>query len=117
MLRRLLTGAAAVLVLVAVALAVGYRTAYGTLRWWAPPPQISWCGRRYLPGTSPDIALAQVRRRRASLPGDSRYPMAPVTRVPPVIGRPVLASPVPAATRERLRLPCAMVVYLQTGRD
>jgi hypothetical protein len=35
-----------------------------------------------------------------------------VTRVPPIIGRPVLASPVPAAARERLRLPYAMVVYL-----
>ena len=43
--------------------------------------------------------------------------MTEVAKIPPLVGRPVLASVTPEATRDRLRLPCAMVVYLETDAD
>jgi hypothetical protein len=96
---------------------IAYGVAYGTLAWWQEPARISWCGRTYLPSTGPLLTRADVEQQRASLPGAQPYPVVQVTKVPLLVGGPVLASVTPAATRERLRVPCAMVVYLETGPD
>jgi hypothetical protein len=111
----LIVVAAVPLVLVAAQLA--YRMAYGTLAWWEDPEQIAWCGRDYVPGQGPLLTRAEVDRLRGSLDGEPPYPVTTVTRVPPVVGRPVLASLTPPATRDRLGVPCAMAVFLQTGPD
>jgi hypothetical protein len=108
---------AALLILAGLGGAVAYGTSYGTLAWWSDPAKITWCGRVYLPSTGPTVSRATVEQQRASLPGDQPYPVTEVTRVPPLIGRAVLASVTPPATRERLGIPCAMVVYLDEGAD
>jgi hypothetical protein len=97
--------------------AFAYRTAYGTFAWWRQPARISWCGRVYLPSSGPNLIRSAVEQQRASLPGDAPYPVVTVTRLPPLVGRPVLASVTPEASRHRLHLPCAMTVYLETGPD
>jgi hypothetical protein len=109
---------------VAVALAVAggsavlaYRTAYGTFAWWGQPARISWCGRDYLPSKGPDLTRSAVEQQRASLIGDAPYPVVTVTRLPPLVGRPVLASVTPDAVRHRLHLPCATTIYLKTDPD
>jgi hypothetical protein len=94
--------------------AFAYRAAYGTFAWWRPPARISWCGRTYLPTNLPTLSRSGVEQRRESLIGDAPYPVITVTRLPPVVGRPVLASVNPGATGDE---PCAMAVYLEIGRD
>src|SRR5262245_19648248 len=110
-------GVAAALVLACFVGAAAYGAAYGTLAFWAEPQRISWCGRVYLPGRETVLTRAAVEHQRAALIGDQPYPLVRVATVPPVIGAPVLASVTPQATRDRLHLPCAMVVYLETGPD
>jgi hypothetical protein len=108
---------AAVLVLAGFVGEVVYGAAYGTLAFWSVPPQISWCGRTYLPSTGPALSLAAVQQQRAALPGDQPYPVVQVARIPPLVGRRLLASVTPQASRDRLNVPCAMVVYLETDPD
>jgi hypothetical protein len=96
---------------------LAYRVTYGTFAFWGEPPRISWCGRDYLPGSGNVLTRAAVEQQRAALPGDQPYPVVQVAIVPPIIGHPVLASVTPQATRDRLGVPCAMVLYLQTGPD
>jgi hypothetical protein len=115
--RRVGVVAAAITVLVCASGAVASHTAYGTLAWWGEPERISWCGRDYLPAEGTLLTRAVVEQQRASVPGDAPYPVTTVTRIPPLVGRPVLASVTPAATRDRLHVPCAMVVYLETDTD
>lgn len=117
MLRRAAWVVAVALALACVSAAFAYRAAYGTFAWWRPPARISWCGRTYLPGNGPTLTRSEVEQRRASLIGDAPYPVVTVTRVPPLVGRPVLASVTPEARRERLHLPCAMAVYLEIDPD
>jgi hypothetical protein len=105
------------LVSAAVCGALAYRAAYGTFAWWDDPARISWCGRVYLRSDGLLLTRADVENRRAALPGDQPYPVTTVAAIPPVIGRPLLAAVTPEARREGMRLPCAMVVYLETGTD
>jgi len=94
-----------------------YRVTYGTFAFWTEPPRIRWCGRDYLPSHGTVLTHAEVEQQRAALPGDQPYPMVQVAKLPPVVGAPVLASVTPPATRDRLHVPCAMIVYLQVGPD
>src|SRR5262249_10108961 len=110
-------GVAAALVLACFVGAVAYGAAYGTLAFWSEPARISWCGRTYLPSTGSVLSLAAVEQQRAALPGDQPYPVVQVARIPPLVGARVRATVPPQAARARLHLPCAMVVYLETGPD
>ena len=113
-------GVAVLAVLATAAALIGlgaYRLAYGTFAFWAEPARISWCGRDYLPGGDTLLARAEVEQQRGTLGGDQPYPLVQVARVPPVVGDPVLASVTPPERRDPLHLPCAMVLYLQTGPD
>ena len=105
------------LVLCGVGGALAYRKAYGTFAWWRDPARISWCGRVYLRSDGPLLTRTAVERQRASLPGDEPYPVTAVATIPPLFGHPVLAAVTPQATREAMHLPCAMVIYLETGPD
>ena len=106
----------ALIVIAALAGTLGYRKAYGT--WWGAPERIDYCGRTYLHGyTGLNRATIEQRFAGASFPGDAPYPLVTVGKVPPVVGRPLLAAVVPEATRHRLGVPCTMGVYLQTGAD
>ncbi len=115
--RFVVVGLAAVLIAACVVGAMAYRVAYGTFVFWADPPRISWCDRDYL--LSPNTVLTQsaVEQQRVALGGDEPYSLVQVATVPPVVGQPAFAFVTPEATRDRLNVPCAMVLYLQTGPD
>lgn len=117
MFRRVATGVVVALAVGCTSAAFAYRAAYGTFAWWRQPARISWCGRDYLPSRRPALTRSAVEQQRASLIGDAPYPVVTVTRLPPVVGRPVLASVTPEAVRHRLHLPCATIVYLETDTD
>lgn len=110
--RSIVVATLAVLALSGGIAVVIYHNQYGSIQWWRPPAWITWCDRRYQPAGGP-IDKAAVQLRRGHLPGDSPYPVTTVDRVPPVVGRPLLASVTPQAERARLHLPCAMEVFLQ----
>jgi hypothetical protein len=96
----------------------GYRKAYGS--WWPQTPErITYCGRTYETNHSLVLSRDGVTRSetKTSLPGDAPYPVVTVARVPPVIGRPLLAAVTPEARRRGNNVPCAMGVYLKTGSD
>jgi hypothetical protein len=97
--------------------AFAYRAAYGTFAWWRQPARIYWCGRVYLPSNGPTLTRSAVEQQRASLPGEGPYPMVAVTRLPPLVGRPVLATVTPKDSRHRLHVPCAVALYLETAPD
>jgi hypothetical protein len=115
--RRVVVGLALVVMTACLTGMAAYWVAYGTFAFWTEPPRISWCGRDYLPSPTTVLTRDAVEQQPAALPGDQPYPVVQVGLVPPIIGRPVLASVTPQATRDRLGIPCAMVVYLQTGPD
>ena len=115
--RRVLAGLAVVVTAAAVLGAIAYRVEYGTFAFWVDPPRISWCGRDYLRSPNATLTRDAVEQQRAALVGDEPYPLVQVATVPPVVGNPVLASVTPQATRDRSGIPCAMVLYLQTGTD
>jgi hypothetical protein len=115
--RRVVTGFAVVVVAASVIGAAAYRLTYGTFAFWGEPPRISWCGRDYLLNSGTVLTRVAVEQQRAALPGDQPYPVVQVAKFPPLIGEPVLASVTPKATRDRLGIPCAMILYLQTGAD
>lgn len=114
MFRRVATVVVVALALACATAAIAYRAAYGTFAWWRPATRISWCGRTYLPSNLPTLTRSGIEQRRESLLGDAPYPVITVTRLPPLVGRPVLASVNPRATGDE---PCAMAVYLETGPD
>jgi len=95
---------------------VAYRFAYGT--WWQAPERIPYCNRTYVAGT-PDLSLADIRRResRTALPGDKPYPVMTIGKTPPILGAEMLAAVTPESQRQKLRVPCAMGIYLKTGDD
>jgi hypothetical protein len=102
--------------LLALTGALASRAAYGNFAPWQRPAHLSWCARVYLPSDGPTLTRAEVELRRGQLPGDEPYPVVEVTQVPPLVGRPVLASVTPPQ-RQRLGVPCAMAIYLQVGPD
>ena len=114
--RRVVVGLVVLVVLAVVGGELAYWGAYGTPAFWSEPKSISWCGRQYLPSNGPLLTRAAVDQLRAPLPG-GQDEVVTVAKIPPLIGRPVLASVTPATTREALNLPCAMAVYLETGHD
>src|SRR5947199_5491830 len=99
--RSIVVATLAVLALAGGAVALTYHDLYGRTQWWRPPAWITWCARQYRPAGSP-IDRAAVEPRRGALPGDTPYPVTTVGRVPPVVGRPLLASVTPQAERARL---------------
>jgi hypothetical protein len=115
--RRVTTGVVVALTVACASAAFAYRAAYGTFAWWRQPAHISWCGRHYLPSKGPTLTRSAVEQQRANLAGDAPFPVVTVTRLPPLVGRPGLASVTPEASRHRLRLPCATTVYLETDPD
>jgi len=115
-LRRTAAVVVAVLVLAGLTGELVYRGAYGTFAWWSDPARISYCGRDYLPSAM-TVTHARIEHERAALLKDPPYPVVTVAKVPPVIGRPLLASVTPEVRRAGSQLPCAMVVYLETGPD
>jgi hypothetical protein len=108
-------------IIIALALgSVGYRKAYGA--WWPQPPDhFSYCGRFYETNHSLVLSRAGVTKAesKTGLPGEGPYPVVTVGRVPPVIGRPLLAAVTPDASRQKFDppLPCAMGLFLKTGAD
>ena len=100
--------------LLAAGATLAYRAAYGT--WWGTPDHLSYCGRTYLRGT-PGLTRAEIVRFGAALPGDAPYPVVTVATVPPVVGQPLVAALTPQAERQRLGVPCTMVVDLKTSTD
>jgi hypothetical protein len=114
--RRVAIAVVAALVLTFAATSVASRVAYGTLAWWSDPHRISWCGRQYLPAAGPALTRTAVEQR-GSLAGAATYSLVTVTKVPPVVGRPLVAPVTPTAILDRTQSPCATVVYLQTGDD
>lgn len=95
---------------------VVYRSEYGT--WWQAPERIPYCNRIYVAGT-PDLSLANIRRResRTALPGDKPYPVVAIGKTPPILGAEMLAAVTPEAQRQKLGVPCTMGTYLKTGDD
>jgi hypothetical protein len=116
MVRRLATGALALLGIAAAVTTLAYRHSYGTL--WQEPQRISYCGRTYLAGTS-DLSVADVRRSEThtALPGDKPYPLVAIGKAPPIVGQPMLAALTPESRRRQLGVPCTMAIYLRTGED
>ena len=112
--RRRLASVVVLSVLLAAGATLAYRAAYGT--WWGTPDHISYCGRTYLRGTA-GLTRAEIVGFGAALPGDAPYPVVTVATVPPVVGQPLVAALTPQAERQRLGVPCTMVVYLKTGTD
>ena len=86
--------------------------------WWQTPDRVSYCERTYRSAT-PGLSLDAIKNResKTSQRGDSPYPVTTVGKVPPVIGRPLLAAVTPAEVRRQLGVPCSMGVYLKTGTD
>jgi hypothetical protein len=92
------------------------RATYGTMVWWEAPARIHWCDRDYLQhGTHVS--------REGIQPGESidgtAYPVTTVGRLPPGIGRSLLASVTPPQQRDTAQppLPCTMALYLWDGPD
>jgi hypothetical protein len=116
MIRRAGLTVTVLLVVLLVVSTSAYRYAYGS--WWQTPERIPYCGRSYVVGaTGLTIADVRSRERRTALPGDRAYPLLSVGSVPPVVGGEVLAAVTPEAHRRKLGVPCAMGLYLETGRD
>ena len=112
--RRLASIVVVLSVLLVAGATLAYRAAYGT--WWGTPDHLSYCGRTYLRGT-PGLTRAEIVRFGAALPGDAPYPVVTVATVPPVVGQPLVAALTPQAERQRLGVPCTMVVDLKTSTD
>ena len=96
--------------------ALAYQQTYGA--WWQTPDRVSYCERTYRSST-PGLSLDVIKNResKTSLTGDPPYPVTTVGKVPPVVGRPLLAPVTPAERRRQLDVPCSMGVYLKTGPD
>lgn len=105
-----------VLVVVVAGATLAYKQTYGT--WWQTPDRVSYCERTYGSAT-PGLSLDAIENResKTALPGDTPYPVTTVGKVPPVIGRPLLAAVTPAERRRQLGAPCSTQVYLKTGTD
>jgi hypothetical protein len=108
-----------VLILVGTLLMVttlAYRYAYGT--WWQAPACIPYCGRAYI-AVTPHLNLAEIRKRESqtALPGDRPYAVVTIGKAPPIAGAKMVAAVTPQAQREKLGVPCAMGLYVETGDD
>lgn len=90
-------------------LTLAYRKAYGT--WWQRPEKLAWCDRTYVHyrQDAPLFSRAQIDRSAPS-------PVVRVGTVPPLVGRPLIASVTPDSDRASGG-PCSMAVFLETGED
>jgi hypothetical protein len=93
----------AAIIIVAAVGTIGYRRVYGS--WSQAPEHHSYYGRDYLRGT-PALSRAEILRNESKtpLPCDAPYPIVPLGKVPPIVGRPLLAAVTPTAVRPRLSL-------------
>lgn len=84
------------------------RAAFGTWDPTAMPTRISYCDRRYLPGS-------HVTRTTIENTGNGLgvFPIQQVGSTP--AGKLIFAKPIPDNIRRTL--PCAMTVYVKTGAD
>jgi hypothetical protein len=90
------------------------RAAFGT---WDPnalPERISFCDRRYQPGS-------HVNRAHIESTGNA-FGVFPIREVSTTAtGRPIMAKPLPESVRRMYPngppLPCSMTVYVQVGAD
>ncbi len=105
---------AAALIAVLTGRYVYSRAAFGTWDPTAQPNRISYCDRRYYPGS-------HVNRARIDAEGN-RLGVFPFRQVGGTAdGRPIFAKPLPETVRHMYPnaapLPCTMVVYLKVGVD
>ena len=91
------------LVIVAVAMTLTYRRAYGT--WWQTPERIDVCGRTFVEG------FQGLTRDRVE--HDGQQALVEVSRVPPIVGAPALARLTPEGELAGTGTPCTMAVYLE----
>lgn len=117
MIRRLTGVLVAVVVIVAAAGTVAYRKVYGT--WWQAPEHIAYCGRIFENVHGPALSRAEVDSYVAShyLAGEGPFPAVTVGKVPPIVGKPLVAAVNPEAARDGHSESCRMDVYLKTGED
>ncbi|HEX6876238.1 MAG TPA: hypothetical protein VF165_11320 [Nocardioidaceae bacterium] len=100
----------------ATAISGSTRATYGTTVWWEAPRRIQWCDRAYIQqGTH----ISRDRIQPGEATDGTPIPLTTVGRVPPRIGRPLLASVTPPQQRDFAQppLPCAMGLYLWDGPD
>ena len=97
----------AAIIIVAAVGTIGYRRVYGS--WSQAPDHHSYYGGDYPRGT-PALSRAEILRNESKtpLPCDAPYPIVPLGKVPPIVGRPLLAAVTPTAVRPRLSLPYAL---------
>jgi hypothetical protein len=90
------------------------RAAFGTWDPSALPARISYCDRRYQPGTHVTGAYIESTGN-----GFGVFPIREVART--ANGKPIVAKPLPDRVRRMYPhgppLPCSMTVYVQVGRD
>jgi hypothetical protein len=115
-LRWVLGVAGGLCVLLGVAVTASTQVAYGTVDWWGTPSRIHWCGRNY------DASGRSVSRGEiptAQLGDAAPTPLTTIGRLPPVVGRRLLASVTPVQQRGAVHpaLPCSMGIYLEQGDD
>jgi hypothetical protein len=112
--RTVATGVLVFVVVVVIAASLASWATYRTPMWWSAPERLRWCGRDY---ARAPVHVDRSHIPEGSLPGDAPYPVHRVGSLPPVVGRPVIASVTPSARRHAISppLPCAMVIYLRTS--
>jgi hypothetical protein len=104
----------AVAVVAAVVGAAWYRKTYNVWPGQSASAQVRWCSRDYENfGGAPDS--------RQQMSAQQRLPVRLVAQYPPLAlsGQQLYAAVTPQAQRDAFSppLPCAMIVYLRTGRD
>lgn len=104
--RRLLGGVFAIVLVALAAISIATRVVYGT---WIPttnPDHVDLCGHVYQREST--ITLSQLAAENPSVAVPAG--LTALTRVPAIIGRPVLAAPTPSAA-------CPTVLYVSAGSD
>ena len=114
MLRFFAKGTAVTLAVLVIGAFVSSVATFRTPEWWGEPWRLHWCGRDY--ARSPKL-VTRSQIHAGSLPGDKPYKVRRIGSLPPIIGRPVLASVTPDKRRQSITppLPCTMELYLRTS--
>jgi hypothetical protein len=109
----ILVGGIILVLLIVAGRAVYSRAAFGT---WDPrelPARISYCDRRYLPGSH--LTRSRIDAEANDL---GTFPVRQIGTT--LDGKPIFAKPLPDNVRHKYGnppLPCAMSVYLKVGDD
>jgi hypothetical protein len=102
-----------VILLVLAGRSIYSRAAFGTWDPTALPTRISYCDRRYLPGSH--LTRSRIDAEANDL---GTFPVRQISTT--LDGRPIFAKPLPDNVRHKYGnppLPCAMSVYLKLGDD